>query len=230
MITRTFEAKMDPELGYLGWMPTWIEDANSGDARLAAHDVLEHYVDTKGGAEGELMAMGCVIWGRVMSGSIHSDYLPVEKIIGSDIMQVLREVLYGNQTLTDPGRTARIFDDEDVEQMINDCIPQALKSLRVETEGDDKSFNQALGMTDEEISYRIRGWLRKGARSANNKYYRRHGIGNGQLSMLFDKVQDKIARYKAEHYEGGTMKVRVDLTRYEVKIEVKSPYDEGYFD
>lgn len=230
MITRTFEAKEDPETGSMGWMPTWIDNANSGDARLAAHDVLEHYVDTEGGAEGELMAMGCVIWGRVMAGSIYSNYMPTEKVIGSDIMQILREVRYGGQTLTDPGRTARIFDDEDVEQMINDCIPEALKSLRIETEDDDVTINQALGLSDEEISRRLRGWLRKGARAANNKYYRRHGVGNGELAILFDKVQDKISRYSAESYEGATMTVCVDLAKYEVKIDVKYPFEEEDFD
>lgn len=230
MITRTFEAKEDPEHGYLGWMPTWIEDANSGDARLATHDILEHYVDRIGGAEGELMAMGCVIWGRANAGSLHNAFRSVEDTIGGDVMFVLREVAYGNQTLKDPGRTASLDDvDEYAERLINDCIPNALKSLREESEYDAQSYNQAIGMSDKEIAYRVRGWLRKGARQAENKYYRRHGIGGGQLAMLFDKVQAKIERYKAEHYEGATMKVRVDLANHNVHIDVKYPYEEDYF-
>lgn len=224
MITRRFKAKEDPDLGNVGWMPTWIADANSGDARLAAHDILEHYVDSEGGAEGELMAMGCVIWGRANAGSLYNPYRSVEKTLGYDIMFVLREVVYGNQTLTNPGRTASLEDvDDSVESLINDCIPEALKSLRSEMECEEQNYNQAIGLTDAEITYRLRGWLRKGARQAENRYYRRHGIGGGQLAMLFDKVQEKIGRYRAEDYEGATMKVSVDLRKFEVKCRVIEP-------
>jgi hypothetical protein len=224
MITRTFKAKEDPELGNVGWMPTWITDANSGDARLAAHDILEHYVDSKGGAEGELMAMGCVIWGRANAGSLYNPYRSVENTLGSDIMFVLREVVYGNQTLTNPGRTASLEDvDDSVESLINDCIPEALKSLRSEMECEEQNYNQAIGLTDAEITYRLRGWLRKGARQAENRYYKCHGVGSGDLSMMFDKVQEKVARYSAEDYLGCELKVSVDLRKFEVKCRVIEP-------
>lgn len=226
MLTRIFKAAEDQDYGGYGWTPEWIEGANAGDGRLVAHDVLEHYVDNKGGAEGELMAMGCVIWGRVMSGTLHGNfYLSKEEIIGSDIMAVLREVVYCNQTLKDPGRTYALRDDEYVEDVITKSIANSLKSLKIETENDDHSYNDSIGMTDAEITYRVRGWLRKGARAADKKYLKRHGLDCGNVSYLFDRLKEKVDKYDAQSYLGATMKVSVNLAKREVNVSVKYPYE-----
>jgi hypothetical protein len=218
LISRTFRAGEDQNYGGTGWIPTWIPEANAGDARLVAHDLLEHYVDTKGGAEGELMAMGCIVWGRVMAGAIQA-YQPMSKVLGADVMNVLREVVYGNQTLTSPGRTHRI-DDECVEDEINACIPEAIRMLKAEYEEEP---TKALGLSHKEIVYRIRGWMRNGARQAENRYYKRHGVTYWQMAELYRKVQREVEKYRADDYLGAILKVSVNLKEQTVKCRLKEP-------
>jgi hypothetical protein len=109
MIVRKLTCK-EGELG-IGWMPNWVKDAaiDPGQGITVSHDILEHIVDDIGGAEGELMALGALLWIRGESGWFYNQmrmaYRSVTDILGSDIAIILEQIEYGNQTLKCPGKT-----------------------------------------------------------------------------------------------------------------------------
>lgn len=224
MITRTFTLKEDEMSGMSGWIPDGMTLANVSSGRGIAHDTLEHYVDNQDGFEGEMMALGCLFWGRGISGVMPR----FEQGMISDIAFSLRNVFYEEQTIRDPGRTISLDDiDDTFEEMMDVFIPKAIKAAHDEIEDSYeetmKDKHQFYGLTDAEIARRIRGWMRKGIRRSENIYGRKYGLHHSDIVGLFDEIIIQAdGRFKSRNYqEGDVLKVQVNLRTYNVKLSVK---------
>lgn len=223
MITRWFVHKEDDETGDRGWIPEGMDNANISYARGIAHDTLEHAVDKVNGFEGEMMALGALMWGRGIAGTLPNSRTGLKY----DIAFSLENIIYKDQTLKDPGKTYRLsnIDEGDwFEEIFEEQVYQGILQFRNETREDGLIY----GLTDSEVKRRIIGWLRRGVRAAIKMYYTKHKLDSYEVAMLFDKVMgmaDK-PKYKADnYYTGDRLKVSVNLATQEVKMKVFEQQD-----
>lgn len=220
MIVRYFTKKEDWETGNVGWIPEFMPSEAVGVSTGVgiAHDVLEHLVDKIGGFEGEMMALGALLWGRGQAGTLNN-----RDGLKFDIAFSLENILYKNETLKDPGHTYRLNDDYDsyFEEMFERHVYEGIRMFRRETHEDGQIYD----LTDSEVKRRIIGWLRKGVRAANDLFWNKYRADNYAVAMLFKDITNLAEKpaYDADnYYTGDRLKVSLDLGRCEVKMKVIS--------
>jgi hypothetical protein len=202
MTSLTFEWAEDDEFGGYGWIPKGMTGFNACDGRLIAHDVLEHFRDDRGTIEGEMRALGTVLFGRGLSGHFSSQYNPdPAHHLSSDILYFLINIVEnGTCKAPKPPNTYKLRDDY-AEDIMNNIRLKVIKDLPQET--DCFHANRAEYMKRLDI---LLDWMRIGFRKAVKKW----GHDNGwNLTRLFERIAREVdENHKhGENYEELTVKV-----------------------
>lgn len=212
-----FGVREHEEYGSLGLSMEgrWWADPLGGLA--AIHDMLEHMPHDKGDTEGELMALGASLHVREHYAALirTGRFDPVDSIQSEFTFLCnyrQRDGVTGR--LRDPGRTARLDDDER-----ESCIQAiALGAMR---------FVLGEGFERKECEWiepeRIIGWMRRGYRRAQSRF---RGIASWQLSSVFHEAEQRFEQVLKHAEEGQKVKASIDVRRHVVEIEVVEPeYD-----
>lgn len=216
MLVRKFVCKEHEEIGDLGWEPTFLkgEGFEPSWGFGLSHDILEHKVDNIGGAEGEFMAFGAMIWIRGASGWIYNGrnimIRSFSDMVESDFADVLSRIVRGDQTLKCPGRTYKLRDYDSWESEMGVLVNKGISYFLQEMQ---ESLND-FWLSKDEIKRRAIGWMRKGFRKAE-KYYSKHNLGPCDVAYIFDKITKEVER-QGELIEGDTLTIRIDLNTTEV--------------
>lgn len=216
MIVRKFTCTYHDDMGQLGWKPTFLKGEGIEPAWdfTLAHDILEHAVDNIGGAEGEFMALGAMMWGRGGSGWFFSKggSVKLSEILASDFEDILITIASGKETLRCPGRTYKLSDYDDLEKEMSKGIRDAIKAFKKNKYNDIKEIPCPEG----DIERRIVGWMRKGFRKARD-YYGKYGLDSHGVSYIFDQIADIARKHNPERYmEGEVLTIRIDPTNCDV--------------
>lgn len=224
MIVRKFVCA-DGELG-IGWLPMWVKDKDidPSEGLTIAHDILEHMVDNKGGAEGEFMALGAMLWTRGESGWFYSRkqpyYRSIPQMFSGDVAMILEKIANGHQSLCCPGRTRSLGEDYDHwENDIEEAVTLGINEFHL-----NFGEHTELPFDEDTILDRIMGWMRKGFHKAVN-YYSKHGLHYEEVAYLFDKIVEETNRYKPHnHFDGQIMTVRINYKTQDVSVSVDDWY------
>jgi hypothetical protein len=192
-----FVCEEHQEFGENGWRLEKATNADPLGGMAVAHDCLEHPPNGDMGVEDELMALGASFYVRYYTRNMHS----LGANVGGDLPDVLRHVQYEGMALGDPGRTQAI----DCEEEIDD----ALESLTKAAEYDDQLT------VDKEILRRLRGWFRRGYRSAVKRYA---GINRGCLRAAFDEIEEEADKALEYAELGDKFTVRLHRDGYDIKV------------
>lgn len=204
MLVRKFTCMEHEEFGELGWRPDWLKHLGfepSWDFGVS-HDILEHMVDKIGGAEGELMAFGAVIWIRGESGRDIS--------LEGDFSRILTVIENGDQTLNCPGRTYKLRDHDYWEGEMVKIVREGLREAR-------EYYNVGdISLSESEIKRRAVGWMRKGFRKANAYYRTKLRLDSCSVAYIFDKITEIVNKNSKGMEIGETLTIRIDFSNCQV--------------
>lgn len=221
MQVRRFTYGIDRDTGMEGLRADWMLNAEPGNGRLCAHDVLEHNLREPGAAEGEMMALGASLYIRGFSGWFHNNSLTVEGIYANDVSSIMERVAEGAETLSDPGVTRPLRDCENEEQSFHELIDLGFKLARDEL---PRLTDDWQAVADEvltsENKRRALGWLRKGYRKAVRRYA---GADPYEIGRMFTALAKEIDRKTHDLYEGAAVTIRIDARTCHFSVE--TPYD-----
>lgn len=217
ILVRKFIFEEDPEYGGNGWRPMWMKGAtaNSGDGRLAAHDILEHHPNMELGAEAEFHALGASYWIRGENGGFaHTIYAPAEQY-AADFPSILQRVHEGIETLKDPGVTRPLSESlyGDADSVLQEIVRKGFRLTASE-------FDSPLRGLPMFARKRALGWMRKGYRYARQRYSDTDGYG---MNCLFVKTAEAIDRVTKHSDLGMEMVVRLDTRRCDAKAYADYP-------
>lgn len=222
ILVRRFIFEEDPEYGNNGWRPLWMKGAtaNSGDGRLAAHDILEHHPSMQLGAEAELHALGASYWIRGENGFFNGD---ATDNYASDFIEMLRRVHYGQETLNDPGVTRPLSESlyGDADETLQTIVRKGFKMAHEEHSYSDDGELEL----PPNAQARALGWMRKGYRYARQRYSDADGYG---MNCLFVRAAEAVDRVTRHSDLGMEMVVRLDTRRCTVKAHADYPSEYGY--
>lgn len=210
MISRRFILKVHDSFGEAGLQPAWIRDADPGDGRVCAHDMLEHQMREPGAAEGELMALGAGYIYRGITvgyGGIYS----AEENVAASFTEIFVGILNNGQKLSDPGRTHRL--DTGIEGSLEYIVDEALTSWSKEY----RHVSGEAGMCPFhffpfprcEVRRRMLGWMRRGIRQANRRY---RGKNPYDVSHLFDRITEASDRFIRDYSDYAAGEPRVTIS------------------
>lgn len=214
-ITRMFEFKEWEVTGVDGLKAMWMENADPTSAFGATHDILEHLVDNMGGAEGECMALGAMLWGRGDAGSLDNFSRSLAEILAGDLMQIILRITDGDETMKSPGHATRPVDSHFDNAMISGIVKAQILAMR-EREYTEAEFDRLTEGFD--LSVRMLSWLRKGYRKAQAIYEGKYNLRSYDLDYFFTTVQREIERKMKHMNAGDRLKVRLDIAKTQVQV------------
>lgn len=201
MISREFVIERHPDFGDLGFRPRFMDDGDAYGPMALAHDVLEHTPEAcrEGGAEGEFMAVGAMVYIRV-EGSYWIRFSPynlnkAEVHCAADFPEIFRKIEAGDQTLEHPGVTQKLGEQDEI---FREIIRIGLKNCRA----DGTPYPR--GATDK-----LLGWMRRGYRSAARRY--RGHEPYDVCSRFWDLEKQATQLLKHVEFEGAFVRATVDL-------------------
>ncbi len=204
-----------------GFVPDWIEDANPSQGMGAAHDVLEHFPNCIGGFEGELMAFGSLIFVR------GEHYQPLNRHlwnvydgISSDIQYFLPTVLYGEQTLRDPGafRASEVTDEGMNLPLLRVSVSAGVRIAIEHQVYGDQTVESIRATLPGDAERRIVGWIVKGYRKARLRF-KRADLPEWRACELFETIASEFDQaLKEEGSPGDEITVKVDLRNRSVDV------------
>ena len=215
--------EMHEEYGSLGLKLADRHWADPFPAMALAHDILEHGANDKGSTEEELIALGASLYVRdhgsyfAQKGQYRTS--PGENISGDLVEQISYMLNRGESlSLRSPGRTTRCEDH--IEDKFDIAIRESVKEAR-ERFSDPEDFPDLFKKNE---LWKIRGWLRRGYRSAIKRYRGRASAGD--LCWLFMQIEKEGERVLKYGDEGMRFKFFVDVTHGRVRVdEMRDPYD-----
>lgn len=216
-IVRMFQMDEDDRTGEVALRPLFIEGADPANGAGCAHDILEHMVDTEGGAEGECMALGAMFWGRGEAGMLNRGFTrrPDYELFAGDVMFILENIYNerNNETMRSPGRTLKLRDYDRVEETFTRGARQGWEDFVNSME----PYGSFLDNKEEYIESMI-GWARKGFRRAEAIYYGRYRRDASDIAYLYDRLADKISKKMQSMSEHHRLKVSIDLHRNDFRL------------
>lgn len=221
MRVREFTYGTDSDTGMEGLKANWMPNAEPGNGRLCAHDVLEHDTGEPGAAEGEMMAVGTSLYIRGFSGWFHHTSQSVEEIYANDVSSILERVAEGTESLADPGATRALRDGDAEERSFQELIERGFNRARDELPHRMEDWQEiAAEVLTAENKRRALGWLRKGYRRAIRRYA---GVDPYEVGRMFTELAKEIDRKIPDLCDGDRVTVRINAKT--LRFSVETPYD-----
>lgn len=201
---KTFTWKTD-ENGTDGWIPDSNPSFWASDARIVAHDTLEHFQDDTGDAAGELQALGAVLLGRLQ----HDSNL-TSKGLASDLTFLAWQIA---DQMPTTAKISRKLSDDYAEEILG----HALQNFRESEEAIESSI------TPEQLQH-VLSFIRTGYRRALRRY--KNGF---RLFSLFHDLQTAVEeaerrnRYR-EH--GQRLIANVNISTGRVSVAIRDSWDD----
>ena len=217
MISRKFQYAIHDEYGTPGWKPVNMAMGDPVSGMAVAHDTLEHFPGDPGDAEGELQALGAMLWIRGL-GNYWPRYEPMNlhtpgEHIGADLTEIMRHVLYENFSLNRPTSLGNRLADEQIEEWIHESIHEYLCNLP------DEFGDRLEDAGNKQVVRAIRENIRRGFRLAQRRYARK--ISSDDLCTLFREIEVRADK-ALEHADWGSqIQVTVDLAKMLVRVTNK---------
>lgn len=212
-----FVCEEHKEYGAKGWRPKNIPNFDPLSGMAIPHDVLEHFADDDGDAEGEFQALGAALFVRGDGGywdGRHVGNRNVGENVGSDFPMVFSLVLNGDVQFEAPPKTKRCA--EHVEEWIETAVNYGVK-ISV-----DEFFDYAIEK-DPSFSKQIKtwakwaeGWLRVGYRRAQERY---KAIGAAGICKIFRQIQEEADRALKHAEIGDELRITVNVAKRFVDVE-----------
>jgi hypothetical protein len=224
-ISVTFTIQEDDDYGTVGYMPDFVENANAFSPDVGmAHDILEHRICTEQGAEGEMQALGCILWGRGLNGllGMRSGRSYIE-ILAGDVYGVLENRYRKEETMYAPRKVTKDIYDEvpvcDIEKIVRDGIKMFCREQRRD---DYLQFRN----DRKEWERNAVAWMIDGYGRAERYYLGRHKLNGYELGALVEEVGKQCGKQlpkEPEEYLGLTARVTVYLQTQKVVARVIEP-------
>lgn len=200
-----FVYKEHEDHGFWGLAAKFMEGAEPGVGMTCAHDIVEHFPTVPLDNEGELLALGALLYGRGQGGYFKDLFSSVGTMMGGDLLRAWQ----GRDTwgdVTDPGPTRPL------EEHVEEWLQEAVVSCRQEVIWDceeipDSWFEHA------------KGWLRKGFRKAAQRYAAHSSY---QVSWMFKTLGHDLeqARLGLDEHSMAIVRVRYQISTLTAKVQV----------
>jgi len=214
-IAKIFEYKEDKESGSMGWgLKNAPPEFNAEVGLLVAHDTLEHFPNTTGSWEDELMALGAVAFIRGESGYFSDKYYPLpQDNISVDVANCFYFFLGSRRDIKPLKKTRGLNNEFEANYIISEAVNIALNQCRDET-GDRPSLSTIANVTE---------WLKLGYRKSKRRY---RGVESHEMLCLFTSIQRDVDDLEHQAEEGCELRVSVDVTNQTVDVKLTHPYYE----
>jgi hypothetical protein len=222
-ITKRFVWTDDSEYGS-GFKPDWIPQADPTQGFGAAHDVLEHIIDTRGGFEGEMMAFGAMHYVRQYypwrTGMVYDNQ-------HYDIANFLRNVESEMQTCVeapiskDDWHEDYTFSSDEMRVWVRRAIMMYIK----EAQYGDESRASVLRVLPVGISDSIVGWISAGYQAAV-EFYTSRQISKHDAVDMFVEVQRLFDQHTKGGEAGDYLDIHVDWESQEVTATKGNTYED----
>jgi hypothetical protein len=217
MKTYRFTVAEHEEFGSLGFKPSWYPHGDPLGGMAVAHDILEHFPNDDGGAEGEFLALGAALYIRGETGYFqrHGNVNPPEVHLSAEFDMIWRAHTERDGR-SDIREVSRVRNTE----LLDTCrkiVRLGVKAI-IEAYGEDA---ENVSKPDSVNQERIARWLAKGYVKAA----RRYRMDQHTLSYVFGKIEaeaDKALKYAEA---GQVFTVRLDLAHAEIHTELEYPND-----
>lgn len=218
--TFTFEVAKHEEYGTLGFRPTWYKAGDPLGGMAAAHDILEHWRNDDGSAEGELMALGASGWIRGDGGytSTYGRYYDRVRDPAGDITDVWDRFIYRDRRTE--LRPCGLVRDSSAIGNARDCVAEAMKTIR------ERMEEGTAERPSKEAQERMARWIARGYVQAQRRY--RHVIGGAcAMASLFMEIEREADKALKHADEGMLLTVAVNVKR--CRADVACDYPEEYY-
>lgn len=204
----------------MGYKPSWYPEGDPLGGMAVAHDILEHFPNDDGKAEGEFMALGASLWIRGQSGYFRNG--TPESNIASDFPEIWRHVIYEDER-TYVRECPHKSRNEEVQESGKQILIHALEEMREQFEEYE--------LPSEETQQRIVQWLAYGFNRAAKRYgkYHRRGITHYEIAhQLFAEIEKQADEKLKYAEEGQILTVFVNYKQLEVRTDLDYPAESYY--
>ena len=215
MKTYKFTVKEHKELGMLGFAPQWYPNGDPLSGMAVAHDILEHFPNDEGEAEGEFMALGASYRIRGETGYFQRNgnvNTPAQHL-ASDFPMIfdITEQQRGSTRIKPCLKKARV--DPEIREMFQRIIEYAKEELA------EQEREEVLYQEDEQ---HIINWLTLGYVKAEQRYsWKKYRFDFYSLAhVLFQSIEEQADRLLKRAEEGMELTVRVNLRQLEATCEL----------
>jgi hypothetical protein len=243
MLVRKFICERWDTTGELGWKPLWMGGLLDPSGALGvAHDVLEHVAAKMSDADGELQALGAIVYNRLEGGAawMISPGANTDGVftVSGIVYEILNNVDQYEQRISDPGRWHKLGDEWDgIDKWISGGVSKGvtdwLKEFKERFDDTDDAcyaLDTMFGeITPDELIRRVAGWVTKGFRNTK-RYYEKHLMDATGVAYMYKTLYDLVNDIYLEDYMEGVaiLSVHVNVRQAEVKCKVTMPRD--YYD
>lgn len=210
MKTYKFTVKEHEEYGTLGFAPQWYPNGYPLSGMGVAHDILEHFPNDEGEAEGEFMALGASYRIRGETGYFqrNGNVNSPARHLSSDFPMIfdVTEQQRGSTRIKPCPRKARV--EPEVLEVFKEIMAYAKEEL-VEQERED--------VLHEEDEQHIINWMALGYVKAGQRYswkkcrFDFHSLAH----QLFQSIEEQANRLLKCAEEGMELTVKVNLRQLE---------------
>jgi hypothetical protein len=218
MKTYRFTVAEHEEFGGLGFKPSWYPHGDPLGGMAVAHDILEHFPNDDGGAEGEFLALGAALYIRGDTGYFQrSGNVNEAKVhIASDFPMIW-------QALTDRDGRSTVKHVQKVRD--TDLLDRCREIVRLGIKNLEENGVEPEDLPNHGTRELIARWLAKGYVKAARRYRK---LDQYTLSTVFGKIEEAADKALKHADEGQVFTVRLDLKRYDVRTDLDYPYDDEY--
>jgi len=209
MTTYEFTVKEHEEFGGLGFAPSWYPNGDPLGGMGVAHDILEHFPNDDGGAEGEFMALGCSYRLRGETGYMqrNGNVNRPEVHLASDFEMIFQaiEEMNGHTRIKPCPHTVDL--DDEVIDAFREIVRLAKKNFR------DNEWPNPIDPRDEKsiVAWMAYGYHKAGVRYEGHEFY-------DLAYRLFNTIEERADVLLKGAEEGMKLIVRVDVPEYEAHL------------
>jgi hypothetical protein len=215
MKTYRFTVAEHEEFGSLGFKPSWYPHGDPLGGMAVAHDILEHFPNDDGGAEGEFLALGAALYIRGETGYFqrHGNVNPPEVHLSAEF-----DMIWRAHTERD-GRS----DIREVSRVRNtELLDTCRKIVRLGVKNLEENGVEPEDLPNHGTRELIARWLAKGYVKAARRYRK---LDQHTLSYVFGKIEEAADKALKYADEGQVLTVWLDLKRYDVRTDLEYPRD-----
>jgi hypothetical protein len=214
MKTYRFTVAEHEEYGNLGFKPSWYPHGDPLGGMAVAHDILEHFPNDDGSAEGEFLALGAALYIRGDTGYFqrNGNVNEAKVHIASDFPMIW-------QALTDRDGRSTVKHVQKVRD--TELLDRCREIVRLGIKNLEENGVEPEDLPNHGTRELIARWLAKGYAKAA----RRYRMDQHTLSYVFGKIEaeaDKALKYAEA---GQVFTVRLDLAHAEIHTELEYPND-----
>lgn len=207
-----FAVETHPEYRNIGYTPLWYPNGDPYGGMTVAHDIMEHFPNDDGSAEGEFLALGCTIWLRGDSGYMQrkGNHSSTIDNIAAEFPEIWRAHTQNHER--DSIIPCELVDDDEAMEMCREIVKEGNAYI-------DEFSNESWNKEDSEY---IARYLASGYKRAQDIYPDNYTAA----FCLFKSIEEEADRLLNFAECGQILTVMVDIKRFTAQVELQYPEDD----